>query len=99
MVGALAERNAELDGEHHALAPSAGQRLADDQLRLAGGVAIGGVGEIDPRVQPLVGDPERLLVIAGAEAAEHHRAPAQLSGPRPPAAHSPAARWRLPLLP
>jgi hypothetical protein len=31
VVGVLvAEGNAELDGEHHALAPSAGQRLAQD---------------------------------------------------------------------
>jgi hypothetical protein len=32
VVGILVERRAELNGEHYVLAPSAGQRLADDLL-------------------------------------------------------------------
>ena len=80
MVGVrIAERNAELDGEHHALAPSAGQRLAQDLFGLAGGVAVGGVDEVDPGVQRLVDDLDRVVVIGVAERAEHHRAQAQLA--------------------
>ena len=78
-LGSFVERKAELDGEHHALAPSAGQRLAEDLLRLAGGVAVGGVDEVDPGVQRLVDDPDRVVVIGVAEGAEHHRAQAQLA--------------------
>ena len=68
MVGILVRRKAELDGEHHVLAPSARERLADDQLRLAGGVAIGGVDKVDPSVQRLVDDPDRVIMIGVAEA-------------------------------
>ena len=79
VVGIRVERRAELDGEHHTVAPPAGQRLADDLLRLAAGVAVGGVDEVDPRVQRPVDDPHRVVVIGVAEGPKHHRAQAHLA--------------------
>jgi hypothetical protein len=79
VVGVLAERHAELRGEHHVLAPSAGERLADDQLRLTPGVGIGGVDEIDSGVQRAVNDLDSVVVVGVAGGAEHHRAEAQLA--------------------
>jgi hypothetical protein len=75
----IAERDAGLHGEHRAVAPSAGQRLAQDLLRLAAGVAVGGVDEVDPGVQRCVDDLDRFVVIGVAERAEHHRAQAHLA--------------------
>ena len=91
MVGVLAERQADLRGEHDVLAPSASERLADDLLRLATGVDIGGVDEVDFRVEGAVDDLDRVFVIGVAETAEHHRAQAQL-------AHRDAAASERPVL-
>jgi hypothetical protein len=41
----------ELRREDHVVATAAGQRLADDLLRLAGRVHVGGVDEVDASVQ------------------------------------------------
>jgi hypothetical protein len=47
---------------------SAGERLADDLLRLAARVDIGGVDEVDPGVQGTVDGPYRFVVIGLAQA-------------------------------
>jgi hypothetical protein len=46
----LAHREVDLAGEHHVIALPAGEGLADDLLRLAGGVDVGGVDEVDAGV-------------------------------------------------
>jgi len=77
MVGVVvAERNTELDGDYDVVAPPVRQRLAQDLLRLAGGIAIGGIDEVDAGVQRLADDLDRFVVIGVAERAEHHRAEA-----------------------
>jgi hypothetical protein len=55
------------------------QRLADDLLRLALGVDVGGVDEVDAGVECRVDDAGRLLVVRVAPRAEHHRAKAHLA--------------------
>ena len=50
LVGVLAHRAPELGGQHDVVA-AALERLADDLLRLAGGVDVGGVDEVDPGVE------------------------------------------------
>jgi hypothetical protein len=47
VVGVLAERQADLRRKHHVLAPSTGERLADDLLRLPAAVDVGGVDEVE----------------------------------------------------
>ena len=79
MVGIRVCRNTKLDGKHHMLAPSACQGLAHYLFRLASGVAISGVNEVDPGVERLVNDPDRLVMIRVAKGTEHHRAEAQLA--------------------
>ena len=54
-----------------------GQGLADDLLGLAEGVDVGGVDEIDPRIERAVDDADRLVVIGGSPRPEHHGAQAQ----------------------
>src|SRR5262249_53728101 len=53
--------------------------LAQDRLGLSRGVAVGGVDEVDSRVERLVDDPNALIVIGVAERAEHQRAQAELA--------------------
>jgi hypothetical protein len=77
LVGVLAHRAVELRSEHHVLAPAAGERLADDLLGLAARVHVGGVDEVDARVERSVDDPDRHVVIGLAPRAEHHRPEAQ----------------------
>jgi hypothetical protein len=50
------------------------ERLADDLLRLAAGVDVGGVDDVDPGVERPVDDAHRLVVVGGPPGAEHHRA-------------------------
>ncbi len=69
-------RHEELGREDHLVA-SPLQRLADDLLRDAGGVHVGGVDEVDARVQSAVDDPDRVFAVVVAPGAEHHRAEAQ----------------------
>jgi hypothetical protein len=72
LVGVLAHRAVHLGGEHHVVAAAPGQRLADDHLRLAARVDVGGVHEVDAGVERAVDDPDRLVVVALAPGAEHH---------------------------
>src|SRR5215217_6827237 len=51
--------------------------LADDLLRLPARVHVGGVDEVDPRVERTVDDPDRLVVVLVAPVAEHHGAEAE----------------------
>ena len=74
-VGPLPHREVDLRGEHHVVAPAA-QGLADDLLRLAGRVHVGGVHEIDSAVECRVDDPGAVVVVGVADRAEHHGAEA-----------------------
>src|SRR4051794_23766958 len=51
--------------------------LAHDLLGLPVGVDVGGVHEVDPRVEGAVDDPDRVVVVRVAPGAEHHRAEAE----------------------
>ncbi len=75
LVRILAHGAMHLGGEHDLVA-TAFQRLADDLLRLALAVSIGGVDEIDADIQRLVNDAGALVMIGVGDAAEHHRAEA-----------------------
>jgi AcrR family transcriptional regulator len=77
VVGVRPQRQADLRGQHDVVAPAVDQRLADDLLRLARRVEVGGVEEVDPGVQRAVDDPDGVVVIGVAERAEHHRPEAQ----------------------
>ena len=72
VVRVLAHRRHELGGQHHLVAPAL-QRLADDLLRLAAGVHVGGVDEVDAAVEGGVDDLDAVVVVAVAPGAEHHR--------------------------
>ena len=50
-VGVVAHRHPELRRQHDVVAAAAGECLADDLLRLAGGVDVGGVDEVDAGVE------------------------------------------------
>ncbi len=78
VVWVIAHRHVRLRGQHDVVTPAPGERFADDLLRFAGGVDIGGVDEVDAGVERGVDDPDRLVVIGLAPGAEHHRAEAQL---------------------
>src|ERR671910_705928 len=78
-VGILAHGVVELRGEDYVVAPAAGERLADDLLGLARPVDVGGVDEVDARVERTVDDPDGLVVVGVAPGAEHHRAEAELA--------------------
>ena len=60
--GSVAHRAVHLRREHDVVA-AALQRLADDLLRLAARVDVGGVDEVDPGVERAVDDPDRLVVV------------------------------------
>src|SRR5262245_11750588 len=78
MVGVVAHRTVELGGEDD-IVTTALERLADDLLRLARTVDVGGVDEIDPGVEGGVDDADRVVVIGVAPRPEHHRAETQLA--------------------
>jgi hypothetical protein len=75
LVRIIAHREVRLGGEHDVGAP-AFESLPDDLLRLAAAIGIGGVDEVDPCIQSLVDDPDRVVVVGIARRAEHHRAQA-----------------------
>jgi hypothetical protein len=77
LVGIVAHVAVNLRREHDVVAPPAGESLADDLLRLAARVDVGGVDEVDAGVERAVDDPDRVVVIRVAPAAEHHRAQAE----------------------
>jgi hypothetical protein len=68
-VGVVAHRHEELGGEHDVVAASL-ERLADDLLRLAGRVDIGGVDEVDAGVERAVDDADRVVVVGVAPGAD-----------------------------
>src|SRR3954454_18574929 len=72
LVGVVAHGPVDLGGEEDAVAPPAGQRLADDLLGLAARVDVRGVDEVDPRVERAVDDRDGLVVVGVAPGAEHH---------------------------
>src|SRR5204862_7900278 len=75
--GVLAHRAPELRREDDVVA-AARERLADDLLRLAGRVDVGGVDEVDAGVERRVDDADGVVVVLVAPGAEHHRAEAEL---------------------
>ena len=77
LVRVLAHLPVHLGGEEDVVAAAAGERLADDLLRLAARVDVGGVDEVDPGVERGVDDPDRLVVIGLAPGPEHHRSETQ----------------------
>src|SRR6202043_3898872 len=77
LVGVVAHRAVHLGRQDDMLAPAAGQRLADDLLGLAARVDVGGVDEVDPRVERPVDDADALVVVGVAPLAEHHGAETQ----------------------
>jgi hypothetical protein len=77
LVGIVAHRHEELRREHDVVA-AALECLADDLLGLTGGVDVGGVDEVDPRIEGAVDDADRVVVVGVAPGAEHHRAEAEL---------------------
>jgi hypothetical protein len=66
----------ELRGEDDVVA-AALERLADDRLRLALRVDVGGVDEVDAGVERAVDDPDRRFVVGLPPGAEHHRSQAE----------------------
>src|SRR3954471_14011797 len=72
LVGVLAHRHEELGGERD-IVTAALEGLADDLLRLASRVDVGGVNEVDALVQGGLDDADRVVVVGVAPGAEHHR--------------------------
>src|SRR5690606_8404623 len=70
-VRPLAHRQTDLGGEDHLVAAPL-ERSPDDLLRVA--VAVRGVDEVDPCVERLVDDPDRLVRVVAHLAGEHERA-------------------------
>jgi hypothetical protein len=62
-VGIVAHRAVELGREDDVVAAPARERLGDDLLGLALPVHVGGVDEVDPRVERRVDDADRLVVV------------------------------------
>ena len=75
LVDVVPHRPVGLRRQHDPVTPIL-ESLADDLLGLAPRVDIGGVDEVDPRIEGAVDDPGRVLVIGIAPGAEHHRAEA-----------------------
>ncbi len=73
LVGIVAHRRRTLGREDDVVAAPL-ERLADDLFGLAAGVHVGGVDEVDPRVQRLVDDADRVVMVGVADGPEHHRA-------------------------
>src|SRR6185295_5064351 len=69
-------RRPDLGGEHRLLA-AVREGLADDHLRLALGVAVGRVDEVDAGVQGAMDDADALFVVRVSPTAEHHRSQAE----------------------
>src|SRR4029079_1051470 len=68
----------ELRGEHHVVAPPL-ERAADDLLAAAERVLVGGVDEVDPRVECAMHHPVAIALVGVTPLAEHHRAEAELA--------------------
>ena len=63
LVRVVAHRAVHLGREHDVVAPAAGSALPDDLLGLAARVDVGGVDEVDARVERAVDDPDALVVV------------------------------------
>ncbi len=66
LVGVVAHRAVHLGREDDLVAPAVREGLADDLLRLAPGVDIGGVDEVDPGVEGAVDDRDAVVVVGVA---------------------------------
>ena len=97
-VRVLAHRGEELRREDDVVA-AAVERLADDLLRLARRVHVGGVDEVDPGVEAAVDDPRALVVVGLAPRAEHHGAEAVLADLDPGASERSHAHDPYPISP
>jgi hypothetical protein len=72
LVGVGAHGAVELGGEHDVVAPAA-QRLAHDPFGFAiAAVDVGGIDEVDARVEGPVNDLDAVVGVGVAERAEHH---------------------------
>ena len=69
-------RHEELRGQHDVVA-APGEGLADDPFRLALGVDVGGVDEVDAGIQGAVDDADGVGLVLVSPRAEHHRPQAQ----------------------
>ncbi len=79
-VGAVTHPSVELGRQYHLLSPGGpdrGQELADYLFRLARGVDVGGVYEVDAFVEGAPHYRDALLVVGVAPRPEHHRAQAE----------------------
>lgn len=72
-VRVLAHRGVGLRGQDDALPSPAGQGLTHDLLRLAVGIHVRRVEDVDAGVQGSVNDPDRLVMVRIPPGAEHHR--------------------------
>jgi len=77
VVGVGAHWHRHLCCQHHVVA-TVREGLADDLLRFAGRIDVGGVDEVDAGIQGAVDDADAVVVVGVAPGAEHHRAEAQL---------------------
>ena len=75
VVRVVAHGAMHLGGQHNILA-TALQCFADNLLRLAVAISIGGVDEVDPEIQRIVDHTDAVVVIGVSDASEHHRAQA-----------------------
>ena len=75
LVGVVTHGCHELGSQHHTVAPAL-EGLADDLLGLAERVHVGGVDEVDARVDGGVDDADAVVVVGVAPRAEHHGAEA-----------------------
>ena len=77
MSGADIHLSVDFCGEDDVVASPVGQCFADDLIRLALGVHVGGINEVDAGIQGSVDDLDRDVVIGLAPGAEHHCAKAK----------------------
>lgn len=72
LVGILTHREAHLGREDDAV-PTPLERFAHDLFRGALAIRVGGVDEVDPRVQRLVDDLDRVVVVGVADGHAEHQ--------------------------
>jgi hypothetical protein len=76
-VGIIAHGCMDLGGQHHSRSLHGCQRLAHDDLGLAGRIDVSGVDEVDAGIEGTVDDPDGVFVIGIAPLPEHHRPEAE----------------------
>ena len=77
LVRVVAHGPVDLRCKHHVVPAALQKRLSHNLLRLAAGVDVGGIDEVDARVERPMDDADRVVVVGVAPGAEHHRAKAQ----------------------